>query len=98
MHIIKNKEGDKLTFVIEGHIDTVTAPEFDAEVKKELPGVTHFVLDLAAVDYISSAGLRVILAASKVMAKQGSMNIVNTPKNIKELFDLTGFSEVLNIE
>jgi len=98
MNVLKTREGDKLTFVIEGHIDTITAPELDEEIKKELPGVAHFYLDLAAVDYVSSAGLRVILAASKVMARQGTMNIVNTPKNIKELFDLTGFSEVLNIE
>lgn len=98
MHIEKIKEGQKLTFKIDGHIDTQTAPEFEKEVNDELPGVNEFYLDLALVEYISSAGLRVILSASKIMSKQGSMEIINTPKNIKELFDLTGFSEVLNIE
>lgn len=98
MHIEKIKEGTKLTFKIEGHIDTATSPQLEEEVRKELNCVSHFIIDLSAVDYVSSAGLRVILAASKIMAKQGRMDIVNTPKNIKELFDLTGFSEVLNIE
>ena len=98
MTIKKELKGDSLTYVIEGHIDTSTAPEFDNELKKDLGNVNHFDLDLEHVDYISSAGLRVILMASKTMKNKGGMNIVNTPKNIKELFDLTGFSEVLNIE
>jgi len=98
MHIEKIVEGEKLTLIVEGHIDTVTSPELEAEIKAALPGVVHFYLDLAAVEYISSAGLRVILGASKTMASQGTMNIIHTPENIKEIFDMTGFSEVLNIE
>lgn len=98
MHIEKIKEETKLTFVIEGNIDTATAPQLEEQVRADLVGITQFIIDLAKVEYVSSAGLRVILAASKIMSRQGTMNIVNTPKNIKELFDITGFSEVLNIE
>lgn len=98
MQIEKVKNENELTYFVEGHIDTETSPMLEEEIKKDLNGVSCFNLDLKKVDYISSAGLRVILLTSKIMSKQGMMYIVNTPKNIRELFDLTGFSEVLNIE
>jgi len=98
MTITTKIEGEKLTVALEGNLDTVTSPDLEKALNGLLPSVAHLVLDLAKLEYISSAGLRVILSTSKVMARQGTMNLVNVPENIKEIFDMTGFSEVLNIE
>ncbi len=98
MTINKIADGDKLTIGVEGRLDTMTAPELDAEVKTGLEGVKDLVLDLAKLEYISSAGLRVVLAAQKLMNTQGSMKLVNLSPEVREVFDITGFSDVMTIE
>ena len=91
MQINKNKEGSKLTLAPIGRVDTITAPELEAAVI--LDGVEELVFDLAQVDYISSAGLRVLLSAQKKMAGK-SMKIANSKPAVKEVFDITGFSDI----
>lgn len=98
MTISKTKENNKLTVTVEGRLDTTTAPELEGELKTGLDGVTEFVLDFANLEYISSAGLRVVLSAQKQMNKQGSMKVINVGPEIKEIFDVTGFSDILTIE
>lgn len=98
MTIKKNNEGSKLTLAIEGRLDTTTAPELEAEIKSSLEGITELILDLAELDYISSAGLRVLLTAQKTMTKQGSMVIKNVCDVVQEVFEVTGFCDILTIE
>ena len=95
MEIIKKSEGSKLTIALVGRLDTTTAPELEAEIKSSIDGVTEFVLDFEALEYVSSAGLRVILMAQKLMKKQGSMVLINVNADIMEVFDITGFSDIL---
>ena len=96
--INKTTEGDKLTISLEGRLDTTTAPDLDAEVKSSTDGVKELVFDFANLDYISSAGLRVILSAQKTMDKQGSMVVTNVSDEVKEVFEITGFADILTIE
>ena len=91
MEIEKALNGTELTLKIIGRLDTVTAPELEACLKESLDGIANLVMDFAALDYISSAGLRVILQAQKTMNKQGDMLI-------NEVFEMTGFVDILNIE
>ena len=98
MTINKNLEGEKLTIALEGRLDTTTAPELETELKTALNGVTNLVFDLKALEYISSAGLRVLLSAQKTMNKQGEMTITGANETIMEIFDVTGFVDILNIE
>ena len=83
---------------MEGRLDTTTAPELEQEIKSSLGGVTELVMDFARLDYISSAGLRVLLAAHKAMMKQGSMKVVHANDMVMEVFEVTGFSDILTIE
>ena len=98
MTIEKTLNGNALTLVLTGRLDTTTAPQLENELKESLPGVEHLVLDFAALDYLSSAGLRVLLAAQKIMNKQGSMVVRNVNETINEVFDVTGFCDILTIE
>ena len=98
MTIEKNLNGTELTVTIAGRLDTTTAPELEATFKESLAGVTKLVLDFAALEYLSSAGLRVLLAAQKVMNKQGEMIIKNVNETINEIFEVTGFIDILTIE
>ena len=98
MDIIRNQNGSALTIALEGRLDTTTAPQIEAELKSALSGTSELVFDFAKLDYISSAGLRVLLSAQKVMNKQGSMKIVNVNETIMEVFDVTGFVDILTIE
>lgn len=98
MQINYNKEAEKLTVAPEGRLDTVTAPEFEKRVGELLDGVTDFVLDMAKVEYVSSAGLRVILKVQKVMFRQGKMKLIGVNESVMEVFEITGFSDILNIE
>ena len=98
MTINKTANGSQLTIALEGRLDTTTAPQLDEELKNSLTGVTDLTLDFAALEYISSAGLRVLLSAQKVMNKQGKMVIHNVNETISEVFEITGFSEVLTVE
>ena len=98
MTIEKNLNGTELTVTITGRLDTTTAPMLEAEFKQSISDVEKLVLDFAALDYLSSAGLRVLLAAQKVMNKQGEMIIKNVNETINEIFEVTGFVDILTIE
>ena len=98
MTISKNQEGTNLTIALEGRLDTVTAPELEKEVKSSLDGVTELVFDLNELAYISSAGLRVLLAAQKVMNRQGTMKLIHVRPEVQEVFEVTGFVDILTIE
>ena len=98
MTIKKEQNGQELSIALEGRLDTTTSPELEAELKGSLDGITGLTIDLAALDYISSAGLRVLLSAQKTMNKQGSMVVKNVSEEIMEVFEVTGFSDILTIE
>ena len=98
MTINKTLNGSTLCIALEGRLDTTTAPELESELKKSLPGVTELIMDFEKLDYISSAGLRVLLSAQKIMAKQGRMKIVHANEMVMEVFEVTGFSDILTIE
>ncbi|MBQ6359632.1 MAG: STAS domain-containing protein [Lachnospiraceae bacterium] len=98
MTIEKQRNGDALLVAVEGRLDTTTAPELEGELKNSLDGVKELVLDLGKLEYISSAGLRVLLSAHKTMAKQGSMKLTGVGEIIMEIFEVTGFNDILNIE
>ncbi len=98
MTISQNKEGTKLTVTLEGRLDTTTAPELETELKTALDGITELVFEIKDLAYISSAGLRVLLSAQKVMNKQGSMVIRGASEEVMEIFDVTGFVDILTIE
>lgn len=97
MNIIKNLEGSKLEIVLEGRLDTTTAPSLDDELKQSVEGVTELVFDFEKLEYISSAGLRVLLSAQKIMNKQGEMVVKNVNQIVAEVFEVTGFSDILTI-
>ena len=96
--INKSSSGDSLSLALEGRLDTTTAPQLEAELKTGLDSVKTLIFDLDKLAYVSSAGLRVLLKAQKVMNKQGSMTIKNAGAEILEIFEVTGFDEILNIE
>ncbi|SFP65082.1 anti-sigma B factor antagonist [Butyrivibrio proteoclasticus] len=98
MTINKIANGSQLTVALEGRLDTTTAPQLDDELKTALDGITKLDFDLANLEYISSAGLRVLLSAQKVMNKQGEMVVKNANEEIKEIFEVTGFVDILTIE
>ena len=98
MTIIKKKEGTALTITLEGRLDTTTAPELEKELDSSLEGVKELILDMEDLRYLSSAGLRVILAAQKRMNRQGSMKVVHVCSEIMEVFKITGFVDILTIE
>ena len=98
MKINKKQDGSKLVIALEGRLDTTTAPELERELKTSLDGVADLTLDMANLDYISSAGLRVLLSAHKTMMKQGQMKVTNASDIVREVFDVTGFSDILTIE
>ena len=97
MNIVKTQNMPSLTIALEGRLDTTTAPQLEAELKSCLSGVEELVMDMEKLEYISSAGLRV-LPAQKQMAKQGSMKLVHVSESIMEIFEVTGFSDILTIE
>ena len=98
MTIEKKLNAAELTITLTGRLDTITAPQLEAELKASLPGVEHLVLEFAALDYLSSAGLRVLLAAQKQMNKQGDMVVRSVNQTIAEIFEVTGFGDILTIE
>ena len=98
LNINKKTEDKTLTVALEGRLDTTTAPQLETELKSELADITSLVLDFEKLEYISSAGLRVLLSAQKVMNKQGDMKLIHVNDVINEIFEVTGFSDILNIE
>ncbi len=98
MNINVNKDGGILSLSLEGRLDTTTAPQLEAQIKQNTEGCDMLLLDFALVEYISSAGLRVILTAQKLMNKQGKMVIKNVNEAVMEVFEITGFVDILTIE
>ncbi len=98
LSINKSKEADKLIVEVEGRLDTTTAPDLEAALKEDIESVKELVIDLSKLEYISSAGLRVLLAAQKIMMKQGKMIVTHPNEVISEIFEVTGFSDILTIE
>ena len=98
MNIHVTPEGSKLTIALEGRLDTTSAPQLEACLKENLRGVADLVLDFEQLVYISSAGLRVLLAAMKLMKKQGTMVVRNVNETVMEVFEITGFADMLTIE
>ena len=97
MTIVKNLNGTELNIAITGRLDTATAPQLEAELNQSLTGIEKLVLDFSALEYISSAGLRVLLQTQKTMNKQGEMNIRNVNETINDIFEVTGFVDILTI-
>lgn len=98
MTIHQTKNGGELTVAPEGRLDTATAPELEKAVSQELDGVTALVFDFGKLAYISSAGLRVLLSMQKRMNQQGSMKVLHVSDVIMEIFEVTGFNDILTIE
>ena len=98
MKIEKNQVANQLVLAISGRLDTATAPQLEAVVANELTGSEAVVIDCKELEYVSSAGLRVLLATQKVMNRQGSMLIRNVNEGIMEIFEITGFIDILTIE
>ena len=98
MNITKSMNGTNLTVVLEGRLDTTTAPELEKELKDVADSVNELTLDFSKLDYISSAGLRVLLSAHKTMSKKGGMKVTHVNEIVSEVFDVTGFADILNIE
>ena len=98
LNIEKKTNGNELTVALTGRLDTTTAPQFEKELKESLDGVTALTIDMTALEYISSAGLRVLLSAQKTMNRQGQMKLTHVNETILEIFEVTGFSDILTIE
>lgn len=98
MTIDKTKDGSSLILKISGRLDTTTAPELEAEINASSMGITSLEFNFADLEYLSSAGLRVLLATQKLMNKQGKMVVKHVNSTIREVFDITGFADILTIE
>lgn len=96
--ITKKIENGNAVLLPEGRLDTVTAPEMESAIKELIPDITALTLDFAKLEYISSAGLRVLLSAQKTMSDRGEMKVINVNETIMEIFDVTGFSDILTME
>lgn len=98
LNIESKKNAAELTVALAGRLDTNTAPELETALNMSLDGVKTLLIDMEQLDYISSAGLRVLLAAQKTMNKQGEMKVLHVNETIMEIFEVTGFSDILTIE
>ena len=98
MNLSSNRENDKLTITVSGRVDTTGAPELEQYIFANTEGVTELILDLAEMSYTSSAGLRVLLKAQKLMNQNGSMKLIHVQEDVLEIFDMTGFTDILTIE
>ena len=98
LNITKDLKDKNLVVGLEGRLDTTTAPTLEEELKSSLSGVETLEFDLAKLEYISSAGLRVLLSSQKTMNKQGKMVVKNVSEEVNEIFEVTGFSDILTIE
>ena len=97
LNIEKRTNGSELVVALEGRLDTITAPDLEKELQESLDDVKLLTLDFEKLEYISSAGLRVLLSAQKVMNRQGAMKVTHVSSPIREIFDVTGFSDILTI-
>ena len=97
LNINVKSEGEKLTVKLEGRLDTTTSPELESELGMNLDGIKEFLFDFNGLEYLSSAGLRVLLNAQKTMNQQGEMKVTGVSDAVKEIFDVTGFSDILTV-
>ena len=97
MTIEKKMNGNELVIALEGRLDTMTSPELEAELNQSLAGADSLTLDFSKLEYISSAGLRVLLSAHKIMSAKGGMKVTNVNEIVQEVFEVTGFADILNI-
>ena len=98
LNINKTVKDSTLYYALEGRLDTITSPELEEELKASLENAQALVLDFEKLEYISSAGLRVLLSAQKTMAKRGEMKLTHVNETVMEIFEVTGFSDILTIE
>ena len=98
MTIQKTKDGETMTIALEGRLDTTTAPDLENDMMKDLDGITRLTFDFSKLEYISSAGLRVLLRAHKAMEKKGDMIVKGANEDIMDIFDVTGFVDIFHIE
>lgn len=98
MTINKEIQEKSLTLAVEGRVDTMTAPDLEKEIKESIEGIEELTFDFSKLEYISSAGLRVLLSAQKIMNKQGTMKVIHADGPIMEIFEVTGFTDILTIE
>lgn len=98
LKITKKIEDNAITFALDGRLDTITAPQLETEIKESIDGAFSLVLDFEQLEYISSAGLRVLLSAQKIMNVQGEMKITHVNEAVMDVFEVTGFTDVLTIE
>lgn len=98
LNIEKRSEEEKMSYILEGRLDTTTSPELEKEISSLPEDVRELVFDFGGLDYISSAGLRVLLEAQKLMDKQGEMKVINVNESIMGIFEVTGFTDILTIE
>ena len=98
MQIDQLKEGSTLTMKVSGRLDTMTAPQLESEITGHLDGITEFIMDFTDLAYISSAGLRVLLVTSKMMKGKGRFVIRNINETVREIFEVTGFLDILTVE
>ena len=98
LNIDKTQNGESAVFALEGRLDTLTVSELESAIKEALPGLTELTFDFEKLDYISSSGLRVLLLAQKAMNGKGTMKVCKVSEAIMEIFEMTGFSDVLTIE
>ena len=98
MKVDKTISGNKLDLAVTGRIDTTTAPQLEEEIRDSLDGIEELVMDFSGVEYISSAGLRVLLSCQKTMNTQGSMALTGVRESVMEIFEVTGFSDILTIK
>ena len=98
MTISKTQNGTALNIALEGRLDTTTAPDLEKALKSSMGGASELVIDFSGLEYISSAGLRVLLSAHKTMSQKGGMKLIHVNDLVMEVFEVTGFSDILNIE
>lgn len=97
MEITKTREGGKMTIALDGRLDTITSKQLEKELRTSIDGVTELVFDLEKLTYITSAGLRVLSVAQKVMNRQGHLSIIHSQPDVMEVFDVTGLTDVMEI-
>ena len=98
LNISKESNATSLVVTLEGRLDTTTAPDLEKELKDSLDDVTELIMDFEKLEYISSAGLRVLLSSQKIMSRQGEMKLIHVSDTIMEIFEVTGFADILTIE
>ena len=98
LNIVTNSEGEKLTVKLEGRLDATTVPELESELGKNLDGIKELTFDFTDLEYLSSAGLRVLLNTQKTMNQQGEMKLIGVNDAVKEIFEVTGFTDILTVE